>query len=68
MIPMKAFVKSNILTIIGIIIGAIGGYLYWYNIGCDSGTCAITSKPINSTAYGALMGGLLLSIFKKDKK
>jgi len=56
------------LTLTGIIIGAIGGYLYYYFIGCASGTCAITSKPINSTLYGAMMGGLLLNTFKKDKE
>lgn len=56
------------LTIIGIIIGALGGYLYYYFIGCASGTCAITSKPINSTLYGAMMGGLLLNTFKKDNE
>ena len=56
------------LTLTGIIIGAIGGDLYYYFIGCASGTCAITSKPINSTLYGAMMGGLLLNTFKKDKE
>ncbi|MCB0514049.1 MAG: hypothetical protein KDC60_06455 [Bacteroidetes bacterium] len=62
------FLNQNILVIIGIIVGAIDGYLYWLNIGCDSGTCAITSKPVNSTLYGALMGGLLFSIFKSEEK
>jgi hypothetical protein len=28
----------------------------------------ITSKPINSTLYGALMGSLLFGMFKKEKK
>jgi hypothetical protein len=28
----------------------------------------ITSKWHNSTAYGAVMGGLFLSIFKKENK
>jgi hypothetical protein len=37
----------------------VAGYLYWQQIGCSSGTCMITSKWHNSTAYGALMGGLL---------
>ena len=63
-----SFFKSNFITIIGVIVGAIAGYLYWLNIGCDSGTCAITSKPVNSTLYGALMGGLLFSIFKAEEK
>lgn len=60
--------KEQVLAIIGIILGAIGGYLYWHYIGCVSGTCPITSSPIMSTIWGALLGGLLLSVFKKDKK
>ena len=65
---MKVFLKKYKLTIIGVILGAIGGYIYYYFIGCNSGTCAITSKPLNSTLYGALMGGLFLNIFKKENK
>ena len=52
---------------IGIGIGATAGYLYWYFVGCSSGTCAITSSPINSSVYGALMGGLLLNTFTPKK-
>lgn len=51
--------------IIGVIMGAIAGYWYYSAIGCSSGTCAITSKPLNSTIYGALMGGLLGDLIKK---
>lgn len=53
--------------IIGAIIGSIGGYAYYYFVGCASGTCAITSKPLNSTLYGAMMGGLLADVFKNKK-
>lgn len=59
------YLLKHKLTIIGVMIGAIGGYVYYYFVGCSSGSCAITSKPLNSTLYGGLMGGLLLSIFKK---
>lgn len=59
------FIKKNALVIAGITVGAVAGYLYYYYIGCSSGTCPITSKPLNSSAYGAVMGGLLLSLFKK---
>jgi len=61
------FIQTYRLAIIGVAIGAIGGYLYYYFIGCASGTCAITSKPLNSTLYGAVMGSLLLDMFKTKK-
>jgi len=61
------FISKNKLVLIGILAGAIGGYLYYHFIGCATGTCPITSKPLNSTIYGAVMGGLLFSIFKKEK-
>jgi len=60
------FLKKYTLTIIGVLIGAIAGYAYYHYIGCASGGCHITSKPMNSTLYGALLGGLLFNIFQKD--
>jgi hypothetical protein len=65
---MKAFILKNILGIIGIVLGALTGYLYYQFVGCNSGSCSISSSPTNSTLYGALMGYLLLSLFEKDKK
>jgi hypothetical protein len=62
------FGKKYALTLMGIIIGAIIGYIYWQQIGCSSGSCAITSSPVNSTIYGAIMGGAFLSLFIKEKK
>jgi hypothetical protein len=60
--------KAILITTLGILVGAIGGYLYYHYIGCASGTCAITSKPINSTLYGSLIGGLFFNLFVKEKK
>ena len=51
--------------LIGIILGAIAGFLYWKFVGCSSGTCMITSKPFNSSLYGAVMGFLVAGIFTK---
>lgn len=65
---MKKWFSNNLLYIIGAVLGAVAGYLYWQQIGCLSGTCAITSKPLNSTLYGAIMGAVLLGIFKKQTK
>lgn len=61
------FINKYKLTIIGVIAGAVGGYLYYHYVGCSTGTCPITSKPLNSTLYGSLMGGLIFNIFKKEK-
>ena len=58
---------SNVFTIVGMVLGAAGGYLYYHFVGCASGTCAITSNPWISTLYGSMMGGLLLNTFQKDK-
>jgi phage shock protein E len=55
------------LIIAGVAVGALAGYLYYYFVGCASGTCAITSKPLNSTLYGALLGGVFFNLFKKDR-
>lgn len=64
--------KGYIVTAIGVIIGLISGYAYYHYVGCASGTCSITSKPLNSTLYGGIMGGLLFSMigdfFKKKKR
>lgn len=64
---MISWANKNVISLIGVVVGAIGGFLYWKWVGCASGTCMITSKPINSTLYGALMGFLLFGIFKKEK-
>ncbi len=60
--------KAIIITGIGVVVGAIAGYLYYYYVGCASGTCSITSKPLNSTLYGGAMGGLVFNMFIKSSK
>ncbi len=59
------FIKTYGFTIAGVVIGAVGGYIYYAKIGCASGTCPITSSPYISTIYGAIMGGLTVNIFTK---
>jgi phage shock protein E len=62
------FIAKHKLSLMGVLLGAVAGYAYYHFVGCASGTCAITSKPLNSTLYGGLMGGLFLNIFKKEKR
>ena len=40
----------------GVIVGGIVGFMYYYFVGCASGTCAITSNPISSVLFGATLG------------
>ena len=68
LIKNKMKKKAYLITGLGIIVGLIAGYLYYQQIGCESGTCAITSKPLNSTLYGGLMGGLLFNLFVTSPK
>ncbi|MBK7105400.1 MAG: hypothetical protein IPH62_08960 [Ignavibacteriae bacterium] len=56
-------VYKRILPVLG---GAILGYAYYYFIGCNSGSCPITSNPYISTVYGAAVG-FLISIPSKKK-
>lgn len=65
---IKKLVKQFWLPAAGALIGALAGYLYWKNVGCDSGTCMITSKPVNSTLYFAMMGAILFSMFQPNAK
>ncbi|HOX84271.1 MAG TPA: DUF6132 family protein [Chryseolinea sp.] len=60
--------KTWLILGIGIVLGTLGGYLYWFYIGCVSGTCAITSSPVNSSLYGGLMGGLFFNLFQTPKQ
>ena len=65
---MYSLMTKYRLDIIGIALGAIAGFMYWKFVGCASGTCMITSKPLNSSLYGALMGFLVAGMFKKEKQ
>lgn len=67
------WIRRNKWTLAGTLAGGLGGFLYYHFVGCASGTCMITSRPLNSTLYGMLMGALLFSSFSgvsnaKNKK
>ncbi len=54
--------KQNLKKLaFGIVIGGLAGYAYYYFIGCSSGTCPITSSPLNSILYGSFTG-IVISI------
>lgn len=54
----KEFFKSKTFwrPVLAIVIGGVAGFLYYYFVGCNSGSCAITSSPTMSIIWGALLG------------
>ena len=69
---MKKILKKYGWYLLFAVAGAFGGYLYWYHIGCKSGTCPITSNWYTTSLYGALLGflsgDLISGMFKKSRK
>lgn len=66
----RIFLFFTLFSAIGLVAGAIGGYLYYRTVGCSTGSCAITSSPWLSTLWGAAIGylaGDLLSGKKETK-
>ena len=49
----KLFTKR---VLIGFILGGLAGFSYYYFVGCQSGSCSITSSPVNSTLFGIVFG------------
>lgn len=59
--PFKEFIKTKDfwLPFSGLSLGILGGFLYYYYIGCNSGTCPITSNPYISMIWGGAIGFFL---------
>ena len=68
MFYMKKRIIKNKLYFIGASTGVLAGFFYWKYVGCSTGTCSITSSPVNSSIYFAVFGAVLFGIFKKNTK
>ena len=55
-------VYNTMRIAIGVVVGAVLGFGYYKVIGCSSGACPITSSPLGSTIYGALIGFMIASM------
>lgn len=57
--------------IIGFVFGAVGGFAYYYFIGCRTGACPLTGNPFISSLWGGVIGALLADttaeLFRKKK-
>ena len=60
---MNRWIKRTII----ILVGGMGGFAYYYYIGCLNGSCPISSNPYVSTAYGALLAAILSMPQKKKR-
>jgi uncharacterized membrane protein YjjB (DUF3815 family) len=58
---MVEWIKTNYKRFWPVLAGAALGYMYYYFIGCRTGSCAITSNPLSSILYGTLFGALFVS-------
>ena len=54
--------KDSIPQIIGLVLGGVAGFIYYYKVGCTTGTCPIKSNPWLMTLWGAIMGYLIIDI------
>jgi len=64
----KLLKRIPVIALVGLLVGAIGGYIYYLKVGCVSGTCAITSNPWMSAAWGGAFGYLVFDMFNGRKK
>ncbi len=53
---------SNVTTLLFVSGGAALGYVYYRFVGCRSGVCPLTSHPLISTVYGAVLGFLVSGV------
>lgn len=56
------------ISLSGLILGGLGGFLYYWFVGCKTGSCAITSNPWLSVAWGGAFGYLFVDLIVRSVK
>lgn len=54
-------------NVVGIMLGGIGGYIYYLKVVCVTGGCPLTSNPIITIVWGGALGYLFSDLFRKRK-
>lgn len=57
-----------LVPLLSVFIGGAGGFIYYYFVGCKSGTCPITSNPFGSIIAGSILGFLLFGSLSPESK
>ena len=53
---------------LGLALGCLAGWLWYAQVGCESGTCPITSRPLPSALYGGLLGVLAAGLVPRRRR
>jgi high-affinity Fe2+/Pb2+ permease len=56
--------RSMIKISLGLVIGGLIGFAFYWFIGCSTGACPITSNPWISTIFGMVVGAMLSNSFR----
>lgn len=64
---MKKLVNNKIIML-GIILGGVGGYWYWKEIGCVTETCPLKSQWQTMIPYGMFMGYVVFDFIQSYVK
>ena len=59
----RELIRSSLFwkPFLGVILGGLAGFLYYYFVGCTSGTCAITSNPYLSIIGSGFLGYFIIN-------
>ncbi len=59
----REFIRSSyfLRPFLGVVLGGVAGFLYYFFVGCVSGSCAITNDPYMSIIAGSFLGFFILN-------
>jgi hypothetical protein len=60
---MKTLIRYK-WPVMGTLLGGIGGFVYWNEVGCLTGTCPLKSQWQTMVPYGMLLGYLVTNFIK----
>lgn len=56
------FILHNKIVLIGMLIGFIASYIYWYYFACYWGTYPLSAESWVNCGFGTILGGLVVSL------